>query len=132
MKALHALIATAITLMATATFSTLFPVMNPSLTRFSAGICALTIVAIQVQQSIERVGQSMDWNLRHDLAEVRSPFVRAASADEHEVLRHGTRPELSHAALEPYRRDVMLAATVRASADLDVSRGHEIDELLDL
>lgn len=49
MKALHTLIATAITLMATATFLTLFPAMNPSLTWFSAGICAMAIVAITIE-----------------------------------------------------------------------------------
>ena len=49
MKALHTLIATAITLMATATFSTLYPAMNPSLTGFSAGFCALAIVAITIE-----------------------------------------------------------------------------------
>ena len=50
--------------------------------------------------------------------ERRAAIVRAA-ADHHEILRHGARAEPPHAALESDRRDVMLAAAVRAAADLD-------------
>ena len=46
---------------------------------------------------------------------------RDAAADHHEVLRHGARSDLAQAALEADRRDVMLAAAVRAAADLDVA-----------
>ena len=59
-------------------------------------------------------------------AKLRAVAVVAA-ADHHEILRHRLRSDPADAALEPERRDVMLAAAVRAAADFDaraVGRGH--------
>src|SRR5262245_32074953 len=60
---------------------------------------------------------------------MRGALVRAAAAHEDEVLRHGARPELADASLETDGRDVMLAAAIRAPADLDVAGRHQIDEI---
>ena len=51
---------------------------------------------------------------------VRSASMPAADLDE--VLRHRLAIDLAQAALEADGRDVMLAAAVRAAADLDVER----------
>ena len=78
----------------------------------------LAMIAIEVEQAIESVGQAMDWHLRDDLPEVRRAFIRTTATHEHEVLRHCARTELADASLESDGRDVMLAAAVRAPADL--------------
>ena len=49
MKALHALIATTITLIVAAPLLTLFPAKNPPMIWFPAGICALAIVVITIE-----------------------------------------------------------------------------------
>src|SRR4029450_6660085 len=87
------------------------------------------MIAIEIEQAIERVRQAMDGHLRHHFAEVRGPVVNAAAAYEHEILRHGTWTELAKAASEADGCDVVLTAAVRPPADLDVTGRHEIDEL---
>ena len=87
------------------------------------------LLAVQRQQAIDDVVDPVHRHFRHDLTEVREPLVRAAAADEHEILGHLTRPELAYAALEADGGDVMLATPVGAAADLDVPGGDEIDEL---
>src|SRR6185295_16128863 len=67
-------------------------------------------------------------DLRRQAAEPGAPGVDAA-AHHHEVLRDHLVAELAHAALEAEAGDVVLAASVRAAADLDVEAGGGGDEI---
>ena len=55
--------------------------------------------------------------------------VRDAAADHHEVVRRRPAANLAQAALEADAGDVVLAAAVRAPADLDVEARHRRDEI---
>src|SRR5262249_46592091 len=57
-------------------------------------------------------------DLRRQTSEARAAVLGSA-AHEDEILRHGLRSQTPDTALETERRDVMLAASVRAPADLD-------------
>ena len=57
------------------------------------------------------------------------PCSSLAAADHDEVVRRGAAADLAQAALEADAGDVMLAASVRAAADLDVEAGDRLDEV---
>ena len=91
-------------------------------------LAGLVLARVELDQPLDGLRDAARRNLRRDAAE-RGAVLERPAADHHEVLRHGARAEPPHAALEPDRRDVMLAAAVRAAADLDaraVGRGDEI------
>ena len=69
----------------------------------------------------------MHGDLRHDFAKMRA-FVCDASADQHEVLRNRPSGQFAHAPLKADCRNMVLAAAVRAAADLDVARRNRVNE----
>ena len=87
----------------------------------------LTLVPVERQQPIDGIGQPVHRHLRHHLAELRA-LVCTPAADQHEVLRQGLTGDLAHAPLEAERGDVVLAAAVRAAADLDIARRDSVNE----
>ena len=93
----------------------------------SERLCRLAALLIQSQQPIDRGRQPAHGHLGHDPAELRT-LLGAATTDEHEVLRQRLVSDLANAALESNRGNVMLAAPIRAAADLDVAVVHERHE----
>src|SRR4030095_3738486 len=89
---------------------------------------ALPLFPVEVHEASCCFHDSPGWNLRHDLAEMR-PLVGDTAADEHEILRDGFASNLANASLEAKRTDVMLAASIRAAADADVSGRDYIHQL---
>src|SRR5262245_10319926 len=81
---------------------------------------AVPLFTVEIYQSSHCFDDSPGWDLRDDLSEMRS-LVGDTAADEHEILRHGFASDLAHASLETEGADVMLAASIRAAADADVS-----------
>src|SRR4029079_1285620 len=79
-------------------------------------------------EALDGFGRRPRGNLGGDTAETGAVGVHAA-ADHDEVLRHGALAEAADAALEADRGNGMLAAPVRAAADLDVARTGGIGDL---
>jgi hypothetical protein len=82
------------------------------------GLAGLVVGRVEVDE------RSTVWGIRRAGIFAATPAERGAAlerpaADHDEVLRHGARPEPPHAALEADGRDVVQAAAVRATADLD-------------
>ena len=86
------------------------------------------LALVEAHEPLERFAAAARRHLGRETREV-GLTVRDAAADHHEVLRDGAAAELAHAALEADARDVVLAAAVRAAADLDVEVGRLLGEL---
>ena len=74
------------------------------------------------QQALDGLGHAASRHLGRETGEVRA-LCAHASAQHHEVLGDGTTADLADAALETDPGHVVLAATVRAAADLHVETG---------
>ena len=80
---------------------------------------SLLLASVHLDQPIDDVRNAARRESWRPGGRTMAPPCSRAAADHDEVLRHGAPADPANAALESDRRDVMLAAAVRASADLD-------------
>src|SRR5260221_3251909 len=92
----------------------------------AGGLAGALVVVVHVEQPEQRVGGAAGRDLDHLAAEHGALAVDAA-AQVQGVLGDDPAADAAHAAVEADPRDVVLAARIRAAADLDVQiarRGH--------